>query len=494
MPVDRPSQDPTPTPAPSSASAAPPDGSAAPSDQDDVALLKARIAALEEELVAARSTAATIPIDPGRAGGPGPGTRGPRSGRWRPVAAAVLIALVVPLAMASVVARWAHREVGDTDRYVATVAPLASDPAVQRELADRVTAAIFERFDVQAVTQEAVDAIAEVGLPERAVTTLDALVPPLVTGIETFVRNQVTAFIRSDTFQQAWVAANRQAHGQMVAVLTGEGSETVSVQGGRVSVNLAAVIATVKTQLIARGFTLAERIPAVNAQFTLFDSPDLAKARSAFALLSTVALVLPVLTLLLLGAAVFVARDRRRALIGGALAVAGGMLLLGVSLNVVRPIYLNHVPPEILSTEAAAAIFDALVHYLRLGLRIVLVVALVVVLVAWLTGPSTLATGTRRRTTSAARTVAAAATRAGAAGTASVETGAAGTFAREHLIALRLGIGGVAVLLYAVADHPGAGYALTLLVLAVLAALVVEFLARTAPGAAEGTVEGGGPA
>jgi hypothetical protein len=40
---------------------------------------------------------------------------------------------------------------------------------------------------------------------------------------------------------------------------------------------------------------------------------------------------------------------------------------------------------------------------------------------------------------------------------------------------------GVALLLFAVADHPSSGYVIALLVLAVLAWLTVEFLARTAP-------------
>ena len=37
--------------------------------------------------------------------------------------------------------------------------PLASDPAVQNAVADRVTTEIFNRLDVQGITQEAVDAL-----------------------------------------------------------------------------------------------------------------------------------------------------------------------------------------------------------------------------------------------------------------------------------------------------------------------------------------------
>src|SRR6201995_3011376 len=71
----------------------------------------------------------------GDGGGTPPTAPKDRSGWWRPVVATVLLVLVGLLAPMSVLATWAHDEVGDTDRYVQTVAPLASDPAVQNAIA-----------------------------------------------------------------------------------------------------------------------------------------------------------------------------------------------------------------------------------------------------------------------------------------------------------------------------------------------------------------------
>jgi hypothetical protein len=157
------------------------------------------------------------------------------------------------------------------------------------------------------------------------------------------------------------------------------------------------------------------------------------------------------------------------------------MLLLGAILNFVRPVYLNNVPPEILGTEAAAAIYDTLVHYLRLALRIVAATMLVVAFVAWIVGPSGPARGIRSLVAKGARAIGGAGSRAGSSAVGGVNTGAAGAFAQEHVVVLRVAVVGVALLLFAVADHPSSGYVVTLLVLAVLAWLVVEFLARTAP-------------
>ena len=213
----------------------------------------------------------------------------PRSGRrtgwWRPWVAGVLITIGALLAPLSIVATWAHDEVSDTDRYVATVAPLGSDPAVQNAIIDRITTEIFARLDVKAVTNEAVDALAAQGLPPRVADSLRALSTPLANGVRSFVTERVTRIIKSPEFDDAWVAANREAHTQLVAVLTGEGTDTVNVTGNTVSLNLAVVIDTVKAQLVNAGFELADRIPEVNAQFTIFESADLAKAQNGFSLL-----------------------------------------------------------------------------------------------------------------------------------------------------------------------------------------------------------------
>ena len=48
-----------------------------------------------------------------------------------------------------------------------------------------------------------------------------------------------------------------------------------------------------------RGFTLAERLPAVDAQFTIFQSDDITKAQTAFRLLGALNTWLPILALLL---------------------------------------------------------------------------------------------------------------------------------------------------------------------------------------------------
>src|SRR4051812_36244042 len=167
--------------------------------------------------------------------------------RW--LGAGVLLLIVGLLAPLAVVATWVHDEISDTDRYVETVTPLASDPAVQDAVIVRATHAIYTRLDVEAGTQQAVDALAAQGLPPRVVASLSSLSTPLANGVRGFIEKAVTRLVRSKEFQQAWVVANREAHTQMVAVLTGKQDGAIQVTGNTVSVNLAAVIDGVKTHL-----------------------------------------------------------------------------------------------------------------------------------------------------------------------------------------------------------------------------------------------------
>jgi len=393
--------------------------------------------------------------------------------RWRTVIATLLIVLGCVLAPLAGVAVWARNQVTNTDRYLATVAPLASDPAIQNAIADQITAQVFTYLDVRGLTTQALDALAERGsLPPQVAGQLRALSTPIANGVQSFTRTQVGKIVQSPAFTDAWVQANRLAHQELVKALTGEGNGAITVEGDTVSINLAAFIATVKQQLVANGFSLAERIPAVSASFVLFQSKDITRARSAFNLLTTLGNWLPVIALLLLGLGVYVARDHRRALIGAGLGVAVAMLLLALGLAVFRSVYLDAVPAAVLPHDAAAVLYDTIVRFLRAGLRTVFVLGLVVAAAAFMTGQSTTATRTRQGVGGAIGWL-----RRGAEG-AGLRTGPVGAWVQANRRVLRVGAVALASLALVFWSRP-TGKVVIGLALALLAALaVIEFLAR----------------
>jgi hypothetical protein len=392
---------------------------------------------------------------------------------------AICLVLVGVLAPLSILATWAHDEVSDTERYVETVAPLADSPEVQAAVTARVTARIVELIDVQAVTKDAIDALSQRGLPPRAVASLTALTPPLAAGVENFVNNQVQRLVESQAFADAWEAANRVAHTQMVAILTGQTGDAVEVSGDAVQLNLAPLIDGVKQRLVDAGFTLASRIPAVTTEITLFQSAELAKAQTAFRLLDAAARALPIIALILLGVAVAVSTRRRRTLTIGAIVIAASMVLLGAALNFFRIAYLDAIPSDRLPADAAAVIFDQIVQFIRLNLRALLVISLAVAFVAWVSGSERSPVRVRE---GVGRALDAVRHRRDSAG---LGTGPVGEFLYNYHTPVRVLVLGGAVLAYVLADHPTGAWTLGLVVIAGLILLVVELLAGGPPAATQ---------
>jgi len=398
-----------------------------------------------------------------------------RGGRWRALLVGFLLLLVAVLAPVTVLARWADWVVSDTDTYVDVVSPLASDPAVQEAIAARVTEVIFTYVDVPAVTDEVVGALDRRGLPPRVSDGLRALAVPLSNGIENFVDNEVLKFVESDTFEDAWVAINRQAHAQIVVALTGKADGAVQIEDGTVTLDLGEVVAAVKKRLVDQGFTVASRIPTVNAEYVIMQSDELAKAQTGFRLLQTSATVLPIITLLLVALAVAVSTNRRRGLIAGALAVAGGMLVLGLLLITVRPLYLDALPPRELAQAAAASFFDALVGYIRTNVRGILLISLIVAFAAWVAGSGSAAVGVRRGTSSAIKRIRDGRERG-------FGTGAFGEFLWSSRLVLRIGIPVVAVAVLLFQSPVTGGDVIVTTLVALVVWVLAELLAAPPDG------------
>ena len=443
------------------------DTALSPEERAELERLRAEVAELRSQAAAAPVAAETPVTPPPR----------PRRQRWRSIVATLLIVIGCILAPISVVAVWTKNLVTDTDRYVATVAPLASDPAIQSAIADRITTEIFTKLDVTGITNQAVDALAERGLPPLVATQLHALSEPLSNGVESFVRTEVGKVVASEAFANAWTTANRTAHQALVAALTGETREGITIENDTVSINLGPIIQEVKQRLIDRGFGLASRIPNVNPSFVLVQSDYIAKARGAFNLLNAIGNWLPVVALFFLAIGIYVAKGHRRALVGVGLGLAGGMLVLGLGLALFRTIYLDALPLGVLTRDAAAVFYDTLVRFLRLGLRSVLVFGLIIALAGFLTGRSITAVRARAGLTKGIGWLRGGAEQAG------FRTGPVGAWVYTYKRVLWIAVIAIAALVLVFWDQP-TGKVIVGITLGVLVALVIiEFLGRP-PGPA----------
>jgi hypothetical protein len=340
---------------------------------------RAELARLREENARLRAQSASPPVPPS------PRTR--ERGWARGIGSTALILVACLLAPLAVTAAWASSQVSDTDRYVETVAPLADDPAIQDAISANITNEIFNRIDVDAYTASALQAV-EGQLPPDSAVPLTALSRPLAAGIRSFVGDTVDRVVSSDAFSRAWAEANRAAQAQLEALLSGSDQGALRVEGQSVVVDLSVFAEAIKQRLASRGFALVNRIPDMNTQVVIFESADLPKIQGAYSALNALGLWLAPFCMLLAAIGVVIARNRRRAIIGVGLGVAGAMLLAGVTLAVMRATYLGAVPADRLPPDAAAALFDTMVRFLREVLRAVGLVGLVFAAGAFLTGPA----------------------------------------------------------------------------------------------------------
>ncbi|MFJ9369930.1 hypothetical protein ACIRRA_36700 [Nocardia sp. NPDC101769] len=335
-------------------------------------------------------------------GVPGTGDRpGGRAGRehrgaLRWTAMVVLLALVAVLAVGSVLARFAHGEVLDTGRYLRIVTPLGTDPALQSELVDRITDAIMDRVDVEALTAQALTAITE--NDPRVPAAVVGLAPLVGKQARDFVRDTATSVLASNEFEALWIQANRQTHKGVVAVLTGDTHPAVGMsEDGTVSVSLGPIIDRVRTVLTEQGFTFVEKVPAIDRSLVVFRSPELVKARWWVSFLDRTDRVLPWITVLLAACAVWVAPKgaRRQAISWMGVALALAMAALAVAIGIARSAYLHAVPAEVMTPQAAATVIDAFLVPLRTAVRAVFTVAVVIALAGFLSGPSRSAVAVR---------------------------------------------------------------------------------------------------
>ncbi|SMF21209.1 hypothetical protein L603_000400000370 [Cellulosimicrobium cellulans J34] len=437
----------------------------------------ARLAALERENAELRRRLGTVAGD-GSAGagrpaaGTTPAVRRPHR-RLRAVACAVLVTLGALLAPLGAVSAWAQRELTDTERWVATVGPLAADPVVQSAVAGRLTEVVMSRVDVGALVDDLVAGLEERDVPPRATRAVAALEAPLTSGVESLVHETATRLVESDAFEGAWLQANRVAHQQLVAVMRGEDGDVLQVgDDGTLSIQLSGLIDLLKERLVERGLDVAARIPSVDATFTVAQSAQLVVLQNRYAQVVTLTAWLPWLALALLAAGVLVANERSRALVVAGLALTAAMLALGIGLAVARGLYLGALSDRVLRLDAAEVVFDQAVGYLRLTLRTVGVLGLVVALAAYLGGRS-----------ESARSLRAGLSGLGARGRRwaegrGVTSGPVGDWLGRHKTFVRVVVVAVAALVVLLAGTPTPGLVVGTALVAGLVLVVVELVAR----------------
>jgi hypothetical protein len=290
-------------------------------------------------------------------------------------AVGILIFLGAILLILANVAFWAYFTLLNTPGWVSAVGPLSKDPAVAGLVSQYVVGELFEGVDVQGIAEEA--------LP----TELQILAGPLTMGLEQLAGDATTRLIMTEAFNDVWVAVNRTGHGIVMDILKGRGDRVYFQQGDLVldfSDELRAVSGFLEDQLGVEELDLFPQ--AEGGRLVLMSSYWVAVLQEVVAYLTAIGLLLPLLTLVAFGVAVWVSLWRRQTVIwiGSVMAVA--MLISLIVFSGLRSSALVSIQDPLLR-ELGRAIISVVTHGLFVQTIFFLIAGLLLIIGGWQAGP-----------------------------------------------------------------------------------------------------------
>jgi hypothetical protein len=301
----------------------------------------------------------------------------------RRTAAIALIVLASVIGFLSVFAVWVKRQALETDTWTETSTELLEDEDIRDAIADFLVDELYANVPVEKKVERV--------LPPE----LKPLAGPIAGGLRQAAVQVAREALAHPKFQEAWADANRLAHQRLIALIDDEG-EFVSTGGGVVTLDLKGIAARVGTQVGLPG-DLADKLPADTAELEILRSDELATVQDGVHALRTLAWVLTALTLGLYALAIYINRGRRRETlraVGFAFVAVGALVLFAHGLAG------GAVTESLADTAAAEPAVDAT---WRIGTSLlvatgqaIIAYGIVIVLAAWLAGPSSSATWVRR--------------------------------------------------------------------------------------------------
>ncbi len=390
----------------------------------------------------------------------------PGSGPWRRFLAWLLLVLACILLPIAVTGAWVRGNIMDSDGFVNTLGPLASEPAVQQAIADSLTEQIFEVLVLEETLQGA--------FPDR----LGFLAAPVVNQLEEWTRVLALRLVASDQFPAIWTAALRAVHSTVVDFMNGTGRVQLG-EDGVIQLDLSGLSTRIVDRLEQLGITIPEdqRPILTSGKVPIAQVAALEQIRSILNFLNKLFIVLPILAVIFLAGSVAVAIERRRAAVRAGIGIMISMAVFVIILAIGRMTLFNSVENAGMSTDVAGVIWGDLTIALRgtaWGLFFLGFLLFIFPRVA---------RGLQGDAMSRA---------AGRAVEAGWDTGRAGRWLSRHRLWLNLGVLVVGFLVLVLWDSPGLVVITVVAALVIIAEALVFFLARQsdlAVQAAAGAVE-----
>ncbi len=302
-------------------------------------------------------------------------TEAPSRHTGRKWAVGILIFLGAILLVLANVTFWAYFTLLNTPGWVAAVGPLSKDPEVAGLVSRYAVGQLFDQVDVQGLAAEA--------LPPE----LRILAGPLAMGLEQVADEAATRLIMTDAFNNVWVAVNRTGHGIVMDILKGRGDRLYFQQGDLVldfSDIFSGVTAFLEDQLGVESLDLFPQ--AEGGRLVLMSSYHVAVLQEVVSYVTAIGLLLPLLTLLVFGAAVWVSLWRRQTVIWIGFVMAVAMFGSLILFSGLRSSALVSIQDPLLR-ELVRAIVNVVTHGLMVQTIFFLIVGILLIVGGWQAAP-----------------------------------------------------------------------------------------------------------
>ena len=295
---------------------------------------------------------------------------------WTLVVIAAVIGLVAALNV------WVKRQALSTDNWTNASAQLLENDQIRSALSVYIVNLAFANADVSKRLQQ------------RLPPQFDPLAPALAVALQQGATRTLDNLLARPRVQELWKQANRRAHKQFIALLDGKDSALKSTNGN-VVLDLKPIVRRLADEL-GIGGRLEGRLPENAGQIVIMKGNQLETARNGVKVIKVLSYFLFFLVIALYAAAIYLARERRKLLLGVGISV----LVVGLLVLVVRRFAGNYLvdaltgnPDAKGAVNAVWAIETALLR--NVGVNAV-IYGIVIIFAAVIAGPSRAARWVRR--------------------------------------------------------------------------------------------------
>ncbi len=299
----------------------------------------------------------------------------PKPSRGRNILVGILGVLACIAITLSASILWIHQVALNTDRYVTVISRVATDTQVVEEVGGRLADQIVDRVDD------------EFDIPR--------LVRPL---LRDWIAEQIGAFMGTDVFTDAWAAANRVAHTAAVGLLRRD--SPLDSSDGELSISVLPVVIVGLERLQETGILpddlelpdpsdvgegevirefIADRLgidlPPDFGEVPLVRMSRLESVRQLVRSFDLITVIGVAVAVVLTALTVWLARDRRRAVMLLGLGTAAAVLVVQVITLILSQAVETSLADD--GTPILAAIVGALISNLALALTVVLILGVI---------------------------------------------------------------------------------------------------------------------